>query len=167
MTKSRTSLPTRSRILAIDPGFDRLGVAVFEGNSLLHSECVVTKPKDPHGKRLLIIGEKLREIIKKWGPKELAIETLFFNQNTTSALKVAEARGVALYEAARAGMPVFEYSPQAVKIAVTGYGKADKTQVGMMVKKLAQLPSKEREMLDDELDAIALCITHLATRRAI
>ncbi|KKU50281.1 MAG: Crossover junction endodeoxyribonuclease RuvC [Parcubacteria group bacterium GW2011_GWB1_49_7] len=168
MTKSRKFIPMRSkRVLAIDPGFDRLGLAILERNTLLHSECIVTKPKDSHDKRLLVIGEKLRETIEKWQPKELAIETLFFNQNTTSALKVAEARGVALYEAARAGLSVFEYSPQAIKIAVTGYGKADKIQVGMMVKRLVQLPLKDRKMLDDELDAIALGITHLATRRSI
>ncbi len=157
----------RNKVLAIDPGFDRLGVAVQEGSALLHSECIVTRPKDPHEKRLLIIGERLRKIIEEWKPKELAIETLFFNKNITSGMGVAEARGVALYEAARAGLRVYEYSPQAVKIAVTGYGKADKTQVENMLSRLVVMPSGRGKMLDDELDAIALCITHLATRKGI
>jgi crossover junction endodeoxyribonuclease RuvC len=156
-----------SRVLAIDPGFDRLGVAILEAGKLLHSECIVTKPKEAREKRLLAIGERLREIIKKFEPSALAIETLFFNQNVTTAIGVAEARGVVLYEAGAAGLKVFEYSPQAVKIAVTGYGKADKLQIESMVRKLVSVPSKKLKMLDDELDAIALGITCIATEKYI
>jgi crossover junction endodeoxyribonuclease RuvC len=159
------------KVIAIDPGFDRLGVAVLEGKSnepkLLYSECVVTKAKDSHETRLLQIGERLKEIIEEWKPQTLAIETLFFNKNTTSAIKVAEARGVILYEASRAGLNVFEYSPQAIKIAVTGYGNSDKLQVESMVRKLITMPSKSGKMFDDELDAIAVGITHIATKRGI
>ncbi len=174
MMKSKKSIlmPNKvSRVLSIDPGFDRLGVAILEGESsrpiLLHSECVVTGAKDPHEKRLLMIGERLREIVNKWKPQALAIETLFFNKNTSSAIKVAEARGVILYEAARAGLPVFEYSPQAIKIAVTGYGKADKVQMETMVRKLVSVSETGEKRLDDEIDAIAVGITHLATQKAI
>ncbi len=158
-------------IISIDPGFDRMGLAVLmqEGGkiSLLHSECVVTQARDAHEKRLLTIGKRLDEVIKEWAPSELAIEKLFFNANTTSAMGVAEARGVVLFQAARAGLGVYEYSPQDVKIAVTGYGKADKTQVESMVRKLVQIPETEKKRLDDEIDAVAVGITHLASRKAI
>src|SRR4051812_12340111 len=101
MMKSRMSTPMPSRVLGIDPGFDRIGVAILEGTSssqaLLYSECIVTNKKDTHDARLLQLGTRLREVIKEWKPTELAIEKLFFNQNTTSALKVAEARGVILF----------------------------------------------------------------------
>jgi crossover junction endodeoxyribonuclease RuvC len=152
-----------SVILAIDPGFDRVGVAILDKENLLYSCCIVTNRKLPHAERLLQIGEAVREIIKKWGPQDLAIEELFFNQNITNALKVSEARGVIIYEAARAGLEVYEYSPQEIKIAVTGYGKADKKQVETMVRKLIKMPDFKKKRLDDELDAIAVGITHLAT----
>ncbi|MBX4206248.1 crossover junction endodeoxyribonuclease RuvC [Candidatus Parcubacteria bacterium] len=159
-----------NRVIGIDPGFDRIGVAVLEGTgtaeTLLYSECITTLKKDAHDKRLLALGTRLEEIILEWKPKELAIEKLFFNQNATSALKVAEARGVIIFEAAQAGLPVYEYSPQDVKIAVTGYGKADKVAVEGMVRKLVKMPDGAKK-LDDEIDAIAVGITHLATGRAI
>ena len=152
-------------VLAIDPGFDRIGVAVLEKDNLLFSDCIETDRKSPHRERLLTIGKAVEKIIKKWKPETLAIEKLFFNQNVTNALKVSEARGVIIYEAAKAKLEIFEYSPQTIKIAVTGYGKADKAQIVSMVRKLIALPSKK--MLDDEVDAIALGITHLATRKGI
>ncbi len=158
-------------ILAIDPGFDRLGVAVLtkEDNKekLLFSECISTNPKDSRGKRLGVIGTRVREIIEEWNPKNLAIESLFFNKNTTSAIGVAEARGVIIYEAESHGLEISEYGPQAIKIAVTGYGKADKVQIETMVRRLVKVPETKGKRLDDELDAIAVGITHLASRRAI
>jgi crossover junction endodeoxyribonuclease RuvC len=156
-----------NRVLAIDPGFDRIGAAVLEKDVVLFSQCIETDRKLPHSERLLEIGEAVRKIIKKWVPQSLAIEELFFNQNITNALKVSEARGVILYEGARAGLEIYEYSPQAIKIAVTGYGKADKKQVENMVGKLVKLPKTARKKLDDELDAIALGITHLAIQKGI
>ncbi len=152
-------------ILGIDPGFDRVGVAVLEKDKVLFSDCIKTDRKLSHEKRLLEIGDAVRTIIKKWRPEALAIEQLFFNQNTTNALKVSEARGVIIYEAAQAELQICEYSPQAVKIAVTGYGKADKKQMESMIRKLVKLD--EAKKLDDELDAIALCITCLAIKRGI
>lgn len=161
--KSKTSTPMPSRVLGIDPGFDRIGVAILEKDTLLHSECIVTSKKDAHAERLLQLGTRLEEVIREWKPTELAIETLFFNQNTSTALKVAEARGVIIYEASKASLKIFEYSPQDVKIAVTGYGKADKVAVNDMVRKLIKISSNNK--LDDEIDAIAVGITHLATRK--
>jgi crossover junction endodeoxyribonuclease RuvC len=161
----------RRCILAIDPGFDRVGLAVMEKDGsrekLLFSECIRTKSKDAHSLRLLDIGLRVKEVISEWQPVSLAIEKLFFNTNTTSAIGVAEARGVIVYEAVSAGLEIFEYGPQAIKIAVTGYGKADKTQIETMVKKLLKLEPRETKRLDDELDAIAVGITHLASQKAI
>lgn len=167
MMMSKTSTRMPNRVLGIDPGFDRMGIAVVDGKDLLFSDCIETSRKLPHADRLSEIGEAIKDIIEKWKPEALAIEKLFFNQNTTNALKVAEARGVAMYEARNASLEVFEYSPQEVKIAVTGYGKADKKQVELMVGKLVKEPVSKGKKLDDETDAIALCITHLATEKGI
>jgi crossover junction endodeoxyribonuclease RuvC len=153
------------RVLGIDPGFGRLGIAILDEEKLLFSACLETNKKLPYEKRLLEIGRAVENAIKKWKPASIAMETLFFNQNTSTALRVAEVRGLILYTASKAGLRSYEYSPQAVKIAVTGYGKADKAQIESMVKKLIKLENKKR--LDDEIDAIALCITHLATRKPI
>jgi crossover junction endodeoxyribonuclease RuvC len=159
-----------NRVLAIDPGFDRCGVAILEKSGskekILYSHCIVTNPKDPRSKRLLQIGTELRSIITEWNPVGLAIETLFFNKNITSAIGVAEARGLIIFLAGEYGLKVHEYSPQAVKIAVTGYGKASKSDVLRMVERLVKLPSKSKR-LDDELDAIAVGITHLAVERTL
>ena len=164
-----TNLPTSKlkTILGVDPGFDRIGVAVLEVDKLIFSSCIETNRKLSHSKRLMEIGKSIKAIIEKWQPDTLAIEKLFFNQNTTNALKVSEARGVIIYEATSMGLEICEYGPQEVKVAVTGYGRADKIQMETMVKKLVKLPKKTSKVLDDEIDAIALGITCLATRRGI
>jgi crossover junction endodeoxyribonuclease RuvC len=171
MTKSKKSIqmPENNIVLAIDPGFDRVGIAILKrgkNEEVLYSECIVTSTKQKHEERLSKIGTSIKKIILEWNPQSLAIEKLFFNQNTTSAMKVAEARGVILYEAKLGDLKIFEYSPQDIKIAVTGYGKATKNQVESMVMKLVSLNDDKKKRLDDEIDAIALGITHLAhTRR--
>ena len=158
-------------VLAVDPGFGRIGLAIMKLEQdklkLLFSQCLETNSKKTRPDRLLFIGRKIKDVIKKWHPETLAIETLFFNTNTTSAIGVAEARGVIIYEAVKAEMKIFEYGPQTIKIAVTGYGKADKIQMADMVKKLVNLPEKTSKRLDDEVDAIAVGITHLATKKGI
>jgi crossover junction endodeoxyribonuclease RuvC len=167
--KKYTPMPNSKIVLAIDPGFDRMGLAVVSTEDkkqvLLFSECIVTNPKDSHAQRLVEIGLGVRKAIKKWKPEELAIETLFFNNNASSAIGVAEARGVAMFEAASVGLEVYEYGPQEIKVAVTGYGRANKSQIETMVKQLIKLPISTKSRLDDEIDAIALGITHLVSRR--
>lgn len=147
------------RILAIDPGYDRLGIAVVEGNpsrpTLIHSECFIPK-KGPAQKRLAEIYRHVELLIHDHAPKAVAIETLFFAANKTTALGVAEARGVVLALAGTSALPVIECSPQEVKLSVTGHGAADKAAIARMVPRLISLPKKKR--LDDELDAIALGI---------
>jgi len=155
----------RMRVMGVDPGFDRCGVAILEEDKLLFSTCIVTDRKSPQEERLLQIGSEIGRIIKKWEPNSLATEKLFFNMNVKTALKVAEARGVILSEASKAGLDVSEYSPQAIKIAVTGYGKATKPQVEAMTMRLLKLKSIPK--YDDEMDAIALGITHIASSRGI
>ncbi len=153
------------RILAIDPGFDRMGIAVVEGDpskpTYIWSDCV-TPAKGEAAARLAAVQAAVETAISTYEPGALAIESLFFSVNKKSALGVAEARGAVLAAAGKALLPVREYSPQQVKLAVTGYGAADKNAVMSMVPRLITLPSGPR--LDDELDAIALGIAALSDR---
>lgn len=154
------------RILAIDPGYDRMGLAVLEGDpsrpTHIWSDCVIP-PKGEAADRLACIHGAVRDAIAAHQPDRIAIESLFWSTNNKrSALGVAEARGAALSAAAEAGLSVSEHSPQQVKLAVTGYGNADKKAVAAMIPRLITLPLKKR--LDDELDAIALAICALSTR---
>ncbi len=151
------------RILAIDPGYDRLGIAVIEGNAsrptLIWSDCVIPD-KGKRENRLAHVSRAITDAIKEYAPDALAIETLFFNANIKTAVGVAEARGAILAAAGLAHIPVIECSPQQVKLAVAGHGGASKADVARMIPQLLSLPKKKR--LDDELDAIAIGITALA-----
>jgi len=156
------------RILAIDPGYERLGIAILEKlprqkESLLHSACIQTPKTQPHAERLLKISEAVRHVIDEFAPEAMGIETLFLAVNQKTAMPVAEARGAVLVEAARAGLAVHEYTPLQIKVAITGYGKSDKHQVTEMVKKLISIPAAKR--LDDEYDAIAVGLTCFASER--
>ena len=150
------------RILAIDPGYDRLGIAVIEGDpsrpTLVWSDCIVPE-KGAHEKRLAHVARTVADVISKYKPDALATETLFFSVNKKTALRVAEARGAILAAAGGAAVPVIECSPQQVKLAVTGHGGADKAAVTRMLPRLLTLPKKKR--LDDEMDAIGIGITAL------
>jgi len=154
------------RILGIDPGFERLGVAILEKNKndkkerVLFSECFKTSKNLNFFERLNLIGEEVRKIIKEYQPEVLSIETLFLTTNQKTVMRVAEARGVAVYEAARAGLEIFEASPPQIKIATTGYGKASKEQIIKMVKILVEIDNSKKS--DDELDAIAIALTAFA-----
>lgn len=158
-----------NRTIGIDPGYDRLGIAVVEMRTidqrakevLIHSECFETDRKAHHSERLRSLGQRVREVIEEFRPDILSIETLFFTANQKTAMKVAEARGVVMYEAARAGIAIFELSPLQVKMSVTGYGKSEKYQVIDMVKKLIKMDEKKRK--DDEFDAIAIAIAGSAS----
>lgn len=155
------------RVLGIDPGFGRLGIAVIETRggtcSLVYSDCFETHAGTPHEERLLAIGQEVGRITKKYSVDNLAIEKLFFNSNQKTAMGVAEARGVVLYEASRHGISVFEYAPLAIKMALTGFGRADKKQISFMVKQLLKQDFAAKK--DDEFDAIAVALTHCAHRK--
>lgn len=157
------------RILGIDPGFERLGIAVLERTTearpqdkekVVFSECFKTSSKLEFSQRLFLIGEEVKRIIKKYKPEMLAIETLFLNTNQKTVMRVAEARGVVVYEASRAGLKIFEATPPQIKLATTGYGRADKAQIIKMVKMLVEVDDSKKS--DDELDAIAIALTALA-----
>lgn len=158
-------LPMRAgmRILAIDPGYDRLGVAVVEGDPsrpiLIMSMCVEPK-KGLREERLAEVSKTITDAVAAYAPSALALETLFFSTNKKTAIGVAEARGAILAAAGLAALPIIECSPQQVKIAVTGHGGANKRAMAHMIPKLLVLPQKKR--LDDEFDAIAIGITALA-----
>jgi len=123
------------RILGIDPGYERLGVAVLEKNKndnkekVLYSECFKTSAKLAFPERLLLLGEKIKNVIKEYSPEVLAIETLFLNTNQKTVMHVSEARGVIIYEAIANQLKIFEASPPQIKMATTGYGGASKEQI--------------------------------------
>ncbi len=153
------------RVLGVDPGFDRLGLAVIEGDASkpthVWSDCVLPAKGEQH-ERLAAIYSAVIEALDTYSPSVLSIETLFFSTNKKTALMVAEARGAILAAAGARMVPVLEFSPAQVKLAVTGYGSADKKAIGLMIPKLISLPIKKR--LDDELDAIAVAIAGLTIR---
>lgn len=145
------------KILGIDPGYDRLGIAIIEDKILLHSECFLTSPKDDFHTRLGQIGQKINSVIKEHQPDVMALESLFITKNQKTAMKVAEARGVISYEACLKDIPIHEYTPPQIKVAVTGHGGSDKTAIIKMIPLLIKMPKKSA--LDDEYDAIAVALT--------
>jgi len=157
------------RVLAIDPGYDRIGVAIMEKKDnvekLIHSECILTDKKAELTKRLFDLGTQIEALIEFYKPDALAIETLFFNTNQKTGIGVAQARGIIIYLALQAHCVIYEYGPQEIKVAVTGYGKSDKKAVIDMVKRLIENVPETAH--DDEYDAIAVGITYLAHYREI
>lgn len=158
------------RILGIDPGTGILGFGVIEiddtrrGSFTMVDAGVVTTPAHtPHDERLEDIFKSLTEIIEATKPDACSIEKLFFSRNITTAMTVAEARGVAILAARLHGIPIFEYTPPQIKQTLTGYGKADKKQVQEMVR--VQLGLKEVPKPDDCADALAAAITYAVMRR--
>jgi len=159
-----------SIILGIDPGYDRLGVALIKKESglpaqagkeeLLFSDCFTSSPKQKLGERLLKVGAELEKLIKKHEIDCAATEKLFFSVNQKTALAVAEARGLISYLCAKHQLPLFEYTPAEIKMTIAGYGNANKKQISEMVPRLITIAKKIK--FDDEFDAIAIALTHLA-----
>ena len=158
------------KILSIDPGFERVGIAIIEKtylqkDKLVYSECFKTLAKIPFPERLRNIGIEIEKIIKKYKPKVLAIEKLYFTTNQKTVMGVSEVRGAILYIASKNNLIICEYTPPQIKLAVTGYGKASKEMIMSMVPKLIDI--KEKIKSDDELDAIAIGLTCLACEKLI
>lgn len=149
-------------ILGIDPGYAIVGWGVIEFKNNIHRPvafgAITTEAHTDFNERLIQIYDDTVELIGRCKPDALSIEKLYFNTNTTTAIYVAEARGVILLAARQAGVPVYEYTPLQVKTAVTGYGKALKPQVMEMTRRLLHL--KEVPKPDDTADALAIAITH-------
>ncbi|WP_195984274.1 crossover junction endodeoxyribonuclease RuvC [Clostridium sp. D33t1_170424_F3] len=149
-------------ILGIDPGYAIVGYGVIRterGRYIpLEHGAVVTKAGQPFNRRLEIVYDGIAEVLQKWRPEAVSLEKLFFQNNQKTAIGVAEARGVILLAAQKARVPVFEYTPLQVKLAVTGYGQAQKPQVMEMTRRLLCL--KEVPKPDDTADALAMAICH-------
>lgn len=158
------------RIIGIDPGTGILGFGVIDIDpdraavKVVDAGVITTPAHTPHGERLGEIFDELSGIVAATKPDTMSIEKLFFSRNITTAMTVAEARGVALLVAHRAGLAVHEYTPNQIKQTVTGSGKADKKQMQEMVR--IHLGLKEVPKPDDCADALAAALTHSFMSRA-
>ncbi len=155
------------RILGIDPGTGILGFGVIDvdpkGKATLVDAGVIRTPvKQEDSDRLFTIYEELTEIIKETKPEVMAVEKLFFSQNVTTAMSVSQARGVVLLLGKQNNLELHEYTPQQIKLALTGYGKADKHQIQEMVRVILGL--KEIPKPDDCADAIATALCYSTTQ---
>ena len=149
-------------IMGIDPGFAIVGFGIvnYKGNQfkVLDYGVIRTSAKMLLPERLLMIEKRLVELISDYSPEAICVEDLYFNTNLKTAMNVGQGRGVALLCSAKAGIPVYEYTPLQVKQGVTGYGRADKNQVQQMVKVLLGLAEVPKP--DDAADALAIAICH-------
>ena len=150
------------RILGIDPGYAITGYGIVDyvGNKfrVVDYGAITTDAGVPMPERLLHMSVELNNILMQYQPEAMAIEELFFSSNAKTAIAVGQGRGVALLEAARAGIEVYEYKPNQVKQSVAGYGRAEKKQVQQMVKCILNLDSVPKP--DDTADALAIAICH-------
>lgn len=152
-------------ILGIDPGFAIVGFGVLQSEQgkqrLIQCGAITTPAGLPLPTRLLQIANDMQELLTTFHPDAMAVEELFFNNNVTTGIGVAQARGVILTEAERQGVAIYEYSPSEVKLAVVGYGKAEKKQVMDMTKRLLNLKAPPKP--DDAADAVAIALCHART----
>jgi crossover junction endodeoxyribonuclease RuvC len=152
------------RTLAIDPGYERCGIAIVEkekGNeTLIYSSCIQTAKELPFNERLAIVVKEFDQLIGEYSPDSVAIEKLYFNTNQKTATNVSEVRGALIASATMKNIMVGEYTPAQIKVAVAGHGGADKRQVIDMVSNLIKIDKEIK--FDDEYDAIAVGLTHLA-----
>lgn len=163
MKTSMTSMTTKPRprtILGLDPGTGRTGYAVLQGSlanpKLVTFGCIETKATLSHHERLSELSAAVKKLLTRFQPDGVALERLFFSTNVKTALKVAEARGAITLTISHFGCPLYEFSPQEVKIAATGQGRADKKQVQKMLKLMFKL--KEPPKPDDAADAVAVAL---------
>lgn len=158
-------------VIGIDPGTATTGFGIIKKtrgeNKVVDFGCIITKPGMPDAERLKILSNELNKLLKKHQPKVMAVENIFFFKNLKTVMPVSQAKGVILLAAAKKKIPVYEFSPLQVKMAVTGYGKAEKKQVQKMVFNLLNL--KEIPKQDDAADAlgIALCYIFKSEKKLI
>lgn len=156
------------KVLAIDPGYGRCGMAVVEKvngkDMLIYSTCIETSSKDEFGDRLAAVADACTRLISEYRPDTMAMEKLYVSTNQKTAMRVAEVRGALLHAAALDNLPVFEYTPGQIKQSAAGFGGADKKQVAKMLHLLVDIGKPIR--YDDEYDAIAIAITHFAHTKA-
>ena len=160
----RQPTPTM-KILGIDPGYDRLGIALIEespgqNSKIIYSACLTSPRREIFAQRLYRLIDGVETIIKRHRPDLLALEEIFFASNRKTAMAVAEVRGALLYLAHKLSVPVINLTPLEVKISITGYGQASKEQIKYMVERL--LDFKKKRSLDDEVDALAIALAGAA-----
>jgi len=152
------------RIIGIDPGIEKTGFAILEmerGKFLVHDfGCIMTDKKLAFSNRLNILAHDLAKIIRQWKPSAAGLEQIFFSKNVKTAMKVSHARGVIMEVLEELGVPVFEFNPGHIKLALTGDGRADKLQMKKMIQCTLGISVKN----DDTADAIACGICLLTTR---
>ncbi len=154
------------RVLGLDPGTATTGYGVVDGqgNRLNHVShgAITTEPHLHFAERLLLLHAEVARLIEQHRPDAVSVEKLFFKQNVTTGISVAQARGVIALAAAQCSLPIEEFSPAEAKLAITGYGKADKRQMQEMIRILLNLDALPRP--DDAADALGLAICALQTR---
>jgi crossover junction endodeoxyribonuclease RuvC len=155
-------------VIGIDPGTALTGYGIVEENAdqslhVLDFGVIRTDSKDKPETRLCKLFKQLNEIISLYNPESSGVEKLYFQRNTTTALSVGQARGVAILSLAEAGVSISEYNPMEIKQAVVGYGKATKKQVQEMVKVILSLENIPQP--DDAADALAVAICHIHSRK--
>ena len=170
MTGGRHRREIATRVLGIDPGTATTGFGVIEGHpgagrgvKLLEYGTVRTAPPTAMPERLMALHADLTQLMSDVRPSAVAVEELFFSSNVSTAITVGQARGVILLAAAQAGLPIYEYAPNQVKQALTGYGGADKRQMQDMLCLLLELEAVPRP--DDAADAVATALCHLQPAR--
>lgn len=150
-------------VLGVDPGTAITGYGVVSADgdrlSLMAHGAITTLPSQPLPERLLAIYRSLLTLIESYQPQAMAVEEVFFGRNVRTAIAVGHARGVVLLAAAQMGLPVFTYTPTAIKQAIIGYGRADKHQVQEMIRMLLALPNVPQP--DDVADAVAIAVCHI------
>jgi crossover junction endodeoxyribonuclease RuvC len=147
------------RVLGIDPGYGILGWSAIDDRLKIHGYGVITTPAgESLDLRLLNIHNALHEIIREFSPDVVAVEKLFFNKNTKTVINVAMAIGVIMLTVRLSGAELAEYTPTQVKQAITGYGRATKQQVQVMIKKIFNI--RELPKPDDAADALAIALSH-------
>lgn len=159
------------RVIGIDPGTEITGYGVIESDGRNHAliECAAIRAparKVEFARRLLLVCQKLEEVIQRLSPQACAIEEAFYAINAKSALKLGHVRGAILVVAARAGLPVFEYTPLEVKRALVGYGRAEKRQVQEMVRILLGLKRPPEPLDASDALAVAICHAHMGLTRS-
>ena len=151
------------KALGIDPGTATTGYGILEGEAdslkVIDYGCIKTSSRETAHSRLAKINKDLKKLISKHKPNCIVVEKLFFGKNARTAMSVGQARGVILLAASQAGVEIAEYTPLEVKMALTGYGRADKNQIQQMVKRLLKLKTLPKP--DDAADALAVALCHI------
>lgn len=156
------------RIISIDPGYERLGVAIIDKQrgqkeALIFSDCLRTDAKELFEDRLAALGLKIEGLLEEYKPEALSIENLFISNNQKTAMRVAEVRGMLIYLCRKNKLSIKEFTPLQIKLAVTGDGKSSKDQMIKMVKMLIKI--NKIKAVDDEYDAVAIGLAYFAYTR--